>query len=1415
MKRLLKAGLLLFVILWANTSYSQNFEKFLQKVDKQYDKGNYSKAIKKNEKFKKKVQKKLSLDHPYMADYFINKAKISLAAGELATFNSDIISAIMISDQNNGRNSVRHAINLSKAAELYIQYGHFVKAMESIRIAEDILWQNEAYQGRFKIYNQYLKFRILINQGFNNDALAFADSLHQPMLDNMVTTDQVYNPQTNTFETGELPDHEIEKRKADYARLLILIAATYGNQGDFISADSAFTVADKYVTKQYGRNDPIYIDYQTERGKYELIQGDLKESRRYLQYAYRNAKNKYKSTHYLIFESQKNLIDNYLRSEKDSRAVNEIRSFYSNIRSNHSESSYYQIIGDLVNLRRDIGTLQMKTIYETAMKFLNNSYLPEYHSSRVDVYQFLYSLTALQNDYEKAGNYLNEIVKIRKELYGEEAPYYHFALLDFGNYLIRYTNDVDSAYNIYKNSYEGVIKENLSDTYLGLADIMRFSSMVHKEKDRIKEAVEAAELSVNTIERRYGNESREYGIARTSQVYIDIANSDFKTARKHIDQALDILKRERAADQIAFYTRALDTEAKLFNVLGYYDDAIKSIRRSNRLLKRATINAFEDFESQVTLAEVNLNLGLYKSTDKLLRETISSRQRLYGENTRFNIEPLLKLGDLNIIQGEYAEAEKLISEAQKISEDVYGRNSSYFAQGLIMRAKLNQAIGDNDQAERLISQALGLHRDIYGDESLEVANSLSLLGLINYYQGKDIEKIEQYFLEAEGIIIKLLGSENPTYAENLKNLGTIYLAKEDYTRALTLLEHSKRIWEANAGKRNNINTADIDMLIGDLHFMKYDYKNAEKYYKDAQKLFKRFFSDSHPKYVKTLSKLSKVSFMTNDEKGMKKNLDEALENYEIFIREYFTSLSEREKSKFWNSIKSDFEYFNTVALKLQHRYPEMIEKMYDNALLTKALLLNSSIKIRERILNSTDEELKVLYSNWMDKKELMTNALSMSEEELTEAELNPVSLKEEIENLERELSEKSEEFSQTFENKPVTWENVKQALDPHEVAVELIRFRVFDHVFTDSVLYAALYVDNEDKESKPGFFLFNDGEEMESKYFFGYRNSIRFKIRDELSYHRYWKPFEDQFGLTKTIYISPDGVFNQINLEAIPTPDGKYVLDNSNIILVNNTKDIYFRQVRSRIVQEEKLATLVGNPKFYASAEKKPATSTTMRGSVINDLPGTEKEVTELSKLLNNQGWLINDFMDEEATENNLKNIEDPKLFHIATHGFFTSDKAIKTELEGVSLSQYEAFENPLLRTGLMLKGAGDLLGATSFNYNIESGILTAYEAMNLQLDKTELVVLSACETGLGDIEIGEGVYGLQRAFLVAGAESIIMSLFKVSDEATQKLMVIFYEKWIASGDKRQAFIEAKKEIRTEYGDPLYWGSFVMIGLDY
>ena len=202
-------------------------------------------------------------------------------------------------------------------------------------------------------------------------------------------------------------------------------------------------------------------------------------------------------------------------------------------------------------------------------------------------------------------------------------------------------------------------------------------------------------------------------------------------------------------------------------------------------------------------------------------------------------------------------------------------------------------------------------------------------------------------------------------------------------------------------------------------------------------------------------------------------------------------------------------------------------------------------------------------------------------------------------------------------------------------------------------------------------------------------------------------------------------------------------------------------------------------------------------------------DVYGINKVLNTSGYQVAALTQRDATETNLKLASNLSILHIATHGYFLKD--VEKTNWPIGVHADNAKDNVLLRSGLMLTGASDadklIPGLDSSN----NGIITSYEAMNLNLKGTRLVVLSACETGLGEIKAGEGVYGLQRAFLVAGAEAIVMSLWKVDDAATQLLMNNFYANLIKSGDTQKAFKQAQMQLMTKYKEPYYWGAFVMM----
>ena len=178
----------------------------------------------------------------------------------------------------------------------------------------------------------------------------------------------------------------------------------------------------------------------------------------------------------------------------------------------------------------------------------------------------------------------------------------------------------------------------------------------------------------------------------------------------------------------------------------------------------------------------------------------------------------------------------------------------------------------------------------------------------------------------------------------------------------------------------------------------------------------------------------------------------------------------------------------------------------------------------------------------------------------------------------------------------------------------------------------------------------------------------------------------------------------------------------------------------------------------------------------------------------------------EEANEQNIKKLQSPPILHIATHGFFI-DEPSESELQTMQDSEdRNLLKNPFLRSGLLLAGCQNP------QLQEEDGILSAEEVMNLDLQNTELVVLSACETGLGDVEGGEGVYGLQRAFRQAGAKNVLMSLWKVDDTATQLLMNYFYTAILKGKPKREALQTAQLQLKKLYPNPYYWGAFILVG---
>ncbi|MFM8743409.1 MAG: CHAT domain-containing protein, partial [Cytophagales bacterium] len=1096
-----------------------------------------------------------------------------------------------------------------------------------------------------------------------------------------------------------------------------------------------------------------------------------------------------------------------LAKEGGSKYSNAKLQYQKVIKSNFKEGSFYPVRLKAVEFDSKLNNDKTKNLEKDANDLLTNTKeLPKNNSVTVNVLEFLTELATYERRYSNVEGYLKSIIEIKNNLYGEDAPESHLARLKLANYYLDYTNKIPEALKIYDESFTKIVAPQIGNQHQDILEIVNHIGSLYELTDEYGKADSVLEKSIKIAQAKYDNKDVAYATQLNNVARIQIKLGEFQKASAKVDEAVKILKdkESRGKNRELHLIEALETRATLQGVRGLFDEAEETLALTGKMIRNFDNTVgIDELATAKQLTSLLILLGDYKKADELLTTLIEEYQKLYGNQSLRLIEPLVNKGRLILAKGDYTEADKVAQRAHQIALAVYGDNSSKTAATQKLLGDIDYAIGDYDKAEENIQKALASQERQFGRNHIEVAKSLAQLSLIKFYKGEEFAQVEKMMLEAKKIMGDQLGLDNPQYADILKNVAIINIAANKYNNAFVSLTQAENIWRSKTGSKNNINAAAIFTLTADVFYQMKSYTKAEDFYNQARGIYEKYFSRTHPEYVKILSKQAKVYFMQKEFKKAKRNIEEALGDYETFIKKYFPALSEREKTKYWNTIKNDFEFYNTLAFGNLEDFKDLSGKVYNYQLLTKALLLSSSIKVRERIMNSPDESLKKLYNDWIQKKEFLTNALSMSTEQLSQNAIDLPTLNNEVEKLEATLSEKSELFGQNFENKKITYENVQKSINTNEVAIEMVRYRHFDHNFTDSVVYVALYVKNDG--ARPKVVPLPEGYRMDRRFYPYYRNCITGQVTDLNSYRVFWEPISKAIGINSAVYFSPDGVYNLINLEAIPIPEsgGKHVIDNASIVMVNNTKDLYLRKLKGKSVPSNS-ATLFGNPSFYVTASNSNA---------IPSLPGTEKEVNELQDILEQKGWKTFEYLNKSATEERVKEQESPKVFHIATHGFYLSNSEGDDAKQMIS-GEAQLAQNPLLKCGLLLRGAGDVMDKSSYNYNIESGILTAYEAMSLNLDKTDLVVLSACETGLGDVSNGEGVYGLQRAFLVAGAKVLIMSMFKVDDEATQKLILNFYKKWLTTGNMRQSFVDAKKELRVEYPEPIYWGAFMMIGLE-
>jgi len=823
-------------------------------------------------------------------------------------------------------------------------------------------------------------------------------------------------------------------------------------------------------------------------------------------------------------------------------------------------------------------------------------------------------------------------------------------------------------------------------------------------------------------------------------------------------------------------------------------------------------------------------MGRYEAAESLILEAKTIQEKIFGKEHPDYVGSLIRLGYLYCTMGRYESAEPLFLEAKSISEKELGKEHPEYASSLDNLAILYKEMGRYEDAETLCLEEKAILEKVLGKENREYAGSLNSLGNLYRVMGR-YEAAEPLYLEAKSIREKVLGKENREYASSLSNLANLYDDTGRSEAAEPLYIEAKAIQEKVLGKEDPI-YANTLFNLALMHYNMGRFKTAEPLYLEAKAIREKVLGKEHPDYKNSMIYLAILySDMGRFEAAEPLYLEaNAIERH--LINKLSRYLSERELSSYNRLFVQSLNVYFSFAQTSAATSPELSASCYDNALFHKGFLLTASRQLKHLAQSdsSSAKQFEVLTADHRRLAQEYTKPIADRK--------NVAALEEKANTLEKALARSVPGFAAAL--RQVSWQEVQEKLKPGEAAVEFIQYRFYNAKPTDSVFYSALVLHPGDKA--PVFVpLFEERdiipllEDAKGGNVMGI-NALYSAGGQKSLYDLIWKPMEVLLQNVSTVYCSPSGLLHRNNLGAMPSDNGQTFSELHKLVLLGSTRQLVVPNVAKAAGNSAYVAggiryDTVGanfvhqNTDFTARSmppmnELPFQIDSTARGGSWKYLPNSFTEAIEISKILNGQKFAVQLDTGYAATEEAFKRLgrdrPAPRTILLATHGFFFPDPQ-KAPSPGRGLGEVEPVfktsDDPLIRSGLILAGAQQIWTTGKGNENREDGILTAYEISHMNLSGTELVVLSACETGLGDIVGNEGVYGLQRAFKIAGAKYLIISLWKVNDRSTGEFMTEFYRQWLElSLSIPEAFHAAQKTMKIKYKDsPYLWAGFVLI----
>ncbi|MEO5362746.1 MAG: tetratricopeptide repeat protein [Magnetococcus sp. DMHC-8] len=914
-------------------------------------------------------------------------------------------------------------------------------------------------------------------------------------------------------------------------------------------------------------------------------------------------------------------------------------------------------------------------------------------------------------------------------------------------------------------------------------------------------------------------------------------------------------------------------QAEFYRQQGEYPKAREILET---VLTRAAKDDPIVLEAKNGLAKVFEDQGEFPKAETLTGEVLQHEKSTLGENHPNTLTTMNNLAGIYRRQSRLTEAETLYKKVLEKYRKVFGEDHLGTVSIMNNLGLVYETMGLYDESELLLRAGLAISKKVLGENHISTLANMNNLAMLHESQG-NFEQAEPHYLNAIESASWQFGADHPDTMAFVNNLAYLYMMQGSHAKAKPLFDRVLASWNKSLGEKNSKTMKGMNNLarvlarlnlhkeaeplfdkalqlrrsilgenhmdtlrsmldLGTLYGEQQRWPEAEKLLRDTLQRAEKTLGDQHPYTFETLNSLGKVLRAQKKQAEAFQLLKTGFNRRSSFLSRMLWATGDNAREGYVRLHRPELD--NYLGVLTQADAALAGREVLDVGLQRKGQLLKITSEIQQIVQMGKEPKLKAMGDKLTEtRKKLAALTLSGPTEETKDNHMQAIhELEKSVDTLQMELGQASRRFRQSAQQ--ITVEQLTAALPKDAVLIDFLAFSDGDQ---KKLLAGSL----RNEGGKPVYTLISypDLKKVQDAIV-RYRGAIQEEGLEEEELHKIgqevydlvWAPLVPSFAGRKVIYVVPDDMLNILPFNAMMDPKGEYLLKTSDLHILSTSRDL----LPGNIEEAKGELLILAGPNYTSTkvvdatvmtqvAGKRSAGGTQdamrgfsgsgLRGLKFDPLPGAEKEGKLISETTKAKKEANTIFTEDAAQERVIQSMSSPpKTLHIATHGFFLKpDENLKKRLlslqRGADLHLPPPGDNPMLRAGLAFAGIN---GSAPFLGEIPTendGVLTALEVLGLNLTGTKLAVLSACETGLGEIHEGEGVYGLRRAFQEAGVKTVISSLWEVSDAGTQALMTGLYGRLAEGKPVHEALLESQRAMLAskEWNYPYIWSAFMMV----